>query len=474
MYRQIQIDDADVSWQWILWCCRPEDTVQQYDLTTVAYGTACAPYLALRVMQQLADDEESRFPTGARILRKHMYVDDVLVSCDSEAEAIDASTSLTSILQSAGMKLDKWASNYPSILPQGHTTAAPDLTFNKELCVSTLGLRWIPKTDVFSYTVPALVSSSIITKRSILSEIAGIFDPTGWIAPVTVRAKILLQHLWLLGRDWDQLADPTTTRMWISFHEQFPALQQCQIPRWLRTRSKSNVIYHGFSDASEKAYGATVYLVSENKAHLVAAKSKVAPIRTVSLPRLELCGATLPSRLLSKTLEDLGVSNPTVYCWTDSQIVLAWLRAPPNTWKNFVANRVSEVHTLLPNAAWGHVVSKQNPADLATRGCTPEQLNDNTLWWRGPPWIVSAANYPRCELTASTQLEKWADRICLTTTQEDTIETILAHFSSLDRLYRVIAYCRRAEDHGGGNSCSANGNHSLSPILAFLGGNQST
>ncbi|CAB0037058.1 unnamed protein product [Trichogramma brassicae] len=329
MYRQIQIDDADVKWQRILWRCRPEDTLQQYDLTTVTYETACAPYLALRVMQQLADDrdEESRFPTGARILRKHMYVDDVLVSCDSEAEAIDARTSLTSILQSAGMELDKWASNYPFILPQGHTTAAPDLTFNKELSVPTLRLRWIPMTDVFSYT-----------------------------------------HLWLLGHDWDQLADPTTIRTWISFREQLPALQQCQIPRWLGTRSKSNVIYHGFSDASKKAYGATVYLVSENKAHLLAAKSKVAPIRTVSLPRLELCGATLLSRLMSKTLEDLGTSKPTVYCWTNSQIVLAWLRSPPNTWKTFVANRVSEVHTLLPNASWGHVVSKQNPADLASRG----------------------------------------------------------------------------------------------------------
>ncbi|KAL7291717.1 hypothetical protein TKK_0014506 [Trichogramma kaykai] len=443
MYRQIRVSDNDTMWQRILWRSHPEDTLQAYDLTTVTYGTACAPYLALRILQQLADDEENHFPAGAAILRNHMYVDDALVSCDSEAEAIDARLSLTNILRSAGMELDKWASNCPAILPKSDITSALDRTFDKDLAVPTLGLRWTPKTDVFSYTVPELTASHIVTKRSILSEVARIFDPTGWIAPVTVRAKMLLQHLWLQGRNWDQLADPATTKMWLSFRRQLPALQQCHIPRWIGTTAKSSLVVHGFSDASEKAYAAAIYLVSDNKAHLITAKSKVAPIRAVSLPRLELCGATLLARLMRKTLDDLGITTPLVYCWTDSQIVLAWLRAPPSTWKAFVANRVSGIHTSLPNASWGHVASKQNPADLASRGCTPHQLKINHLWWKGPSWIISPASRPKSESNATTQLEKRSERTCLATSIEDTIETILARFSCIKRMLRVVAYCRR-------------------------------
>ncbi|CAB0044201.1 unnamed protein product, partial [Trichogramma brassicae] len=402
MYRQIYVREEDVTWQRILWRCNPKDPVQEFDLTTVTYGTACAPYLALRVINQLADDEATNFTVRSKILKENMYVDDALVSCDSVDAALHAKRDLIEILRSAGMQLDKWAANCPDILSENHCASPEDRAFDKDLIVPTLGLRWTPSTDEFSYTVPELSAITIVTKRAILSEVARIYDPTGWLTPVTVRAKMLLQHLWLQGHDWDQPTDNTTTELWLDFRRKLEALQTCRIPRWLGVNSKSSRMLHGFSDASERAYAASIYLVSQDALHLLTAKSTVAPIRSVSVPRLELCGATLLARLMKKVLQDINLTIASVHCWTDSQIVLAWLRAPPCTWKVFVANRVSEIHSLLPNAAWGHVASKHNPADVASRGCSPDQLQ-----------------------------------------KDDTIENILARLSSLNRLYRVVAYCLR-------------------------------
>ncbi|CAB0040671.1 unnamed protein product [Trichogramma brassicae] len=134
----------------------------------------------------------------------------------------------------------------------------------------------------------------------------------------------------------------------------------------------------------------------------------------------------------------------SIRCWTDSQVVLAWLRAPPCTWKVFVANRVSEIHSLLPTASWGHVTSKENPADVASRGCPPGHIKNDLLWWHGPSWLLSSRTSPTTEgMEPSTELERRTERRCFATTKEDNIETVLDRFSSLNRLVRVIAYCLR-------------------------------
>uniref|UniRef100_A0ABD2VVW4 Integrase zinc-binding domain-containing protein n=1 Tax=Trichogramma kaykai TaxID=54128 RepID=A0ABD2VVW4_9HYME len=328
-----------------------------------------------------------------------MYVDDALVSCDSVDATVQARRDLIEIL------------HYPDILSENHRTSTEDRAFDKDLIVPTLGLRWTPSTDEFSYTVPELSTITTVTKRAILSDVARIYDPTGWLAPVTVRAKMLLQNLWLQGHDWEQPMDNTTTELWLDFRRKLEALQTCRIPRWLGVNSKSSRMLHGFSNASERAYATAIYLVSQDASHLLTAKSKVAPICSVSVPQLELCGATLLARLMQKVLQDFNLTIASINCWKDSQIVLAWLQKPPCPWKVFVANRVSEIHSLLRNAAWSHVASKHNPADVASRGCSPDQLQGNELWWRGPSWLLSSTSFATIEEPAiSTQLERRIDR----------------------------------------------------------------
>ena len=200
MFRQILIQQDDTIWQQILWRASLDQSIQTFRLLTVTYGTACAPYLAIKVLRQLAEDEGERFPLGAQILRSHIYVDDALAGGDSVDEARQARAQLEGILHSAGMQLDKWAANVSHILP-GSCFSKEDVTFQQEEVVSTLGLRWSPQSDQFHFKVQRRSHDGPATKRAILRDVARLYDPLGWLAPVTVRAKVLLQLLWITGKD---------------------------------------------------------------------------------------------------------------------------------------------------------------------------------------------------------------------------------------------------------------------------------
>jgi len=146
---------------------------------------------------------------------------------------------------------------------------------------------------------------------------------------------------------------------------------------------------HGFADASSLTYAAVVYLrvihsISNSQVSLICAKTKVAPVKTTNIPRLELNAVVLLSRLLSWTRRALSLSNVSTYGWTDFTITLAWLKQHPSKWNTYVANRVSEVHTLSSDVTWQHVSSKENLADCASRRLSALMLSSHDLWWNGP------------------------------------------------------------------------------------------
>jgi len=234
-------------------------------------------------------------------------------------------------------------------------------------------------------------SAVIPTKRAILSLlVARFFDPIGFLAPVIIRPKILLQEYWKQKLDWDDLPSDALACRWSTFLSRIPSLDRIVVPRWTRYElAKSSVSLHGFSDASSDAYAACVYLVvhtlaADPIAHLVLAKIKVAPLQTISIPRLELCGALLLAKCVELTVRSLPIALESVHCWTDSSVVLGWLRKTPSTLKTFMANRISDIQTRLPQAQWRHVPTTDNPADCASRGISPDELIDHPLWWHGP------------------------------------------------------------------------------------------
>ncbi|XP_076387942.1 uncharacterized protein LOC143264465 [Megachile rotundata] len=213
MYRQISVHTLDRQWQRILWRKKPDEPVQDYDLSTVTYGTSCAPFLALRVLQQLAEDEKGRFPSGAIVAKRHTYVDDILAGADDEGLLQDLKKEVVAIFEAGAFHLAKWASNTPSLQEKGQSK---ECLFQEASGIGTLGVLWSPKTDSFSLRVnlPANPSARY-TKRRILSEVASLSDPLGWAAPVLIFAKVLMQDLWILGVEWDQDLPQKLQTSWV-------------------------------------------------------------------------------------------------------------------------------------------------------------------------------------------------------------------------------------------------------------------
>ncbi|GFV70448.1 transposon polyprotein [Trichonephila clavipes] len=210
-----------------------------------------------------------------------------------------------------------------------------------------------------------------------------------------------------------------------------------------------------FADASSLAYAAAFYCWQKHngkiKVQLLVSKTKVASVKQVSIPRLELCGVHLLSKLFKSVLRTLKHYTFKLFAWTDSKIALSWLSSHPRKWKTFVANRTSEIMEVLPTKHWRHVPSKENPADIASRGIDPKCLPDCKLWWQGPPWLrLETSSWPKDESScdeASDEVkaeQKSASIFNLFThTSNDVIHGLLEHNSSLTKISRIFAYCQR-------------------------------
>lgn len=451
MYRQIEVHDDDAELQRIVWREDPSKPVRHFRLNTVTYGTSCAPYLAIRTLRQLATDEEHRFPQAAAVVRQQTYVDDIFAGADDVESAHRLRDELQALLRAGGFELRKWSSNRPELLaefPPEWLQVGPRHAFDDDR-IRALGLEWSPQLDAFSFQV-AVKSAELTppTKRSLLSTIARIFDPAGWLAPVVIVGKILLQDLWMAGLDWDAPLPGPLASSWREFCQGLSAVSDISIPRWIGVQSAAGALQlHGFADASSRAYAAAVYLRVEQpsgvSAVLIAARTKVAPVKQLSIPKLELCGAALLSCLMTHIRSALNLSDVPIYMWSDSMVALSWLRAHPSRWSTFVANRVSTIQSALPGAHWRHVPSADNPADVASRGIAAAALRSHHLWWTGPTWLPQDATcWPTPAEPPPTNLEvRSIAKACAIVARP--VWDLCSRFSSVTRLWRVTAWCRR-------------------------------
>ncbi|XP_036342578.1 uncharacterized protein LOC118751859 [Rhagoletis pomonella] len=236
MYRQIMVHNNHTKYQRIIFRTNPNDPISLYELKTVTFGINCAPYLAIRTLLQLADDVQSSHPIASNILRKCMYVDDVLSGGHTIDSAIKARDEISEVLQSAGFPLRKWTANSEQILngiPKTDLLSEDFLAFEDTSAVKALGIRWNAHTDLFYFIARPLEKSDAVTKRAILSAIAKLFDPLGWLAPIIIVAKILMQNIWLEGTDWDETVSSTTLDRWQNFTQHYNEIDKVRIPRWV-------------------------------------------------------------------------------------------------------------------------------------------------------------------------------------------------------------------------------------------------
>ncbi|XP_076658716.1 uncharacterized protein LOC143362429 [Halictus rubicundus] len=446
MFRQIKIHPEDTKFQKILWRDNPNEPIKTFTLDTVTYGTASAPFLAVRALKQLARDEGHSYPLAAAALENDFYMDDLLTGANTIEQAEKLRDDLQLLLSLGGFNLRQWASNQPSLTK--HLDPASDtIHFNASETKKTLGICWNAKTDTITYNVNHIHNTDRVTKRDILSKTAQLFDPLGLLGPVIIIAKFIMQDMWKLKLDWDESVPQYIHTAWIDFLSQLPNLNNFNVQRNIMVPNPVRLQLHGFSDASERGYGACIYIRSENEegrveTHLLSAKSKVAPLKSVTLPRLELCAATLLVQLYKSISNTLKLKFDKIKLWTDSTITLHWINTSPHLLKTFVANRVAEIQSHTEPHDWSHVISSDNPADFISRGQVASQFIHNHNWLHGPAWLVQPeASWPHNPILPIEIPEQRTTVVLIANTDNKT--QLFDKFSSFSRLLRVVAYCLR-------------------------------
>jgi len=462
MYRQILIRPADRDYLRILWRFSSTSPIDEYRLCTVTYGTSAAPFQALRTVRELATIDGANWPLAASVLLNDTFVDDILTGANTTAAALECQSQLINLCSMAQFQLRKWASNNRQILQtvaEDDRAISPSVLFdnNERSDLKVLGLKWDPLADTFSFK--AKPSATQPTKRKVLSEIARIFDPLGLLSPITFWTKYLMQQLWTSGVSWDDPIPDNIGVAWSRYQSELYMIESIAIPRRLTHDGIKNVQLHAFSDSSEKGYAAAVYIRVETTmdihCHLITGKSKVAPLRKSTIPRLELCGALLAARLLHlvKTTYAERLIVDEMHAWTDSTTALVWIQSSPHRWATFVANRTSRIQELTAPSIWHHVPTQDNPVDCASRGLFPSDLVDHPLWWTGPSFLkdspekwppspISQVNNP--DNTAHPEEKK---PTVLLVNVDPCFVTLLDRFSSLDKILRIVAYCLRIRYH---------------------------
>lgn len=317
--------------------------------------------------------------------------------------------------------------------------------FDKDRALKTLGITWHVRDDQIRYYARN-IKIERLTKRNILSELSKIFDPLGLLSPVVLYAKKLIQDLWRCQVNWDESVPQDIHVTWLEFAQQFELINQIFFDRKLLLDDYQNVQLHGFCDASNIGYGACIYVRSSDgrgntTVKLLCAKSRVAPLKTITIPRLELCGALLLARLHHKVKDALNIITDKTTFWCDSTVVLHWLNTSPHLLNIFVASRVAEIQTLTEGLEWRHVRSEDNPADAISRGQLPHAFLQNRIWSSGPTWLnEDDIKWPN-EFTRITEVPELKKNVCLVTTVHDL--ELFERYSSYSKLLRVLAYCLR-------------------------------
>lgn len=378
----------------------PENQLEVYRFKRVLFGVNSSPFLLAATIKLHIQKFRDVYPDVFRILDTCMYVDDLITGADNELEAFKISNAAREIMSTASMNLRKWVTNDESLTRkwnEEHFDIHPlSLNESSEKILKVLGIQWNVREDSLSIEIACLIDSlkgKKNTKRVILQTAGKIYDPLGLITPFTVRLKFLLQRVWLRKLSWDAELPSDLSDEWSQWCSEILQLNNFRVPRFVLDSCDGNIEIHVFSDASQKSYGAAVYVRVRNRetvsVNLIASKSRVAPVKRVSLPRLELLGALIAARLgteVKKVLDRKGLSN--IFFWSDSKVTLYWIKGSYRKWKSFVQNRVNEIQKLTDPDSWSYCSTKDNPADLLTRGVSASSLMNSSKWWTCADFLI--------------------------------------------------------------------------------------
>ncbi|XP_011883589.1 PREDICTED: uncharacterized protein LOC105570760 [Vollenhovia emeryi] len=357
-----------------------------YRHVRVVFGVSCSPFLLGAVidhhLKRLFTDEKMkfRFKNPEKNLPKLMesfYVDNCVTSLSTMTEVEQFRYDASLAMSEGAFELRGWENS-------GSKTEGRD--------ISVLGLMWDKEEDTLRLVVPSIegIMNEKITKRLILSYSHRVFDPIGFVCPVMITPKLLLQRIWVSKIRWDGEVDDKIRDEFKKWLSNLSELNDLRFPRWMfvSPMRETNITFHVFCDASKKAYAAIIFTrmecASEVNISFVTAKARVAPVASMTIPRLELLAACMGARLARSTLNSLKMVDKRITYWSDSSTVVFWVQhnCP---WAPFVANRVREIRGLSSHGEWRHIPGDLNPADLPSCGCTLGMLR-SVNWWSGPDY----------------------------------------------------------------------------------------
>ncbi|XP_055632538.1 uncharacterized protein LOC129773014 [Toxorhynchites rutilus septentrionalis] len=405
MFLQIKMREPDKRFQKFLFRLDSSCTPDIYVMDVVIFGAKCSPCNAHFTKDANAREHADQFPDAANAIINRHYVDDYFDSADTEEEAIQRAVDVRYVHSLGGFEIRNWVSNSPKVLAAlgEHGKSTKTLSYDKTLeSERVLGLLWKPEEDVFTFTMglndkllPYLTNSIRPTKRIILQCVMSFFDPIGFLSPLLIHGRIIIQETWRSRTEWDQSVTDELFGRWLGWTKLLSDIEKVRIPRCFFGDESINDIraiqLHIFSDAGEDAYGCVAYLRylvrDEIRCALVGSKAKVAPLKLTSTPRLELQAAVIGARLMNVLKTSLPVSIQEQFLWVDSTTVLSWIRSDSRKYKPYVAHRVAEILHTTDIAAWRYVPSRMNIADDLTKWGSGTTVDPECRWFLGPPFL---------------------------------------------------------------------------------------
>ncbi|XP_049875002.1 uncharacterized protein LOC126373073 isoform X1 [Pectinophora gossypiella] len=475
MFRNILVNPEHASLQNILWRDQPNQPINIIRLDTVTYGLKTSSYLATRCLLELANLHETSFPLASFIIKNCVYVDDILYSSSNLSILLEAKAQLAGLLSLGGFEMHKWSSNCETILADipMEKRQVDMIELQKEnYSIKALGLTIDSKKDCFIIKSPESLSRAV-TKRQILSHIASFYDPLGFISPIIVRGKAIMQKLWCEKIGWDSDPPQQLKGEWADFASSLAAMKPILLDRNIQVPSDAKAVQLvGFADASSSiGYGACLYLRVEDKSgnvtmSLLCSKSRINPrTKSLTIPRLELNANLLLARLARKVYDTLQIKLKIddVYLFSDSQIALSWIYTNVIKLQAYISNRVRVIQQLTKRWRWGYVDTHENPADYISRGLDPRELPSCSMWWDGPDFLkqreyIFNANIPKnteklpelCDVDREAPprgnddaLTAPSADVVLCTLKEKQIFQLVEKYSDLNKMTRVLAYVIR-------------------------------
>lgn len=460
MFHQFHVQQCDRDYLRFLWWKNgnTETQPQVYRMKVHLFGAASSPGCANYGLKYLAKEHCHTHPVGSEFMEKDFYVDDGVTSTNTVERAIQPAQEATEICAQGGLRLHKFISNNPAVLqsiPSSECaieTKTKDLTFKDMPQERALGIQWSIEKDCFKFD--NTLKDQPPTRRGILSTVASIYDPLGFLAPYVLIGKQILQEMCHQGINWDNPLPEALRPRWESWQRDFGNLDKVNITRCYLPasfRDIKGIELHHFSDASTSGYGQCTYLRAINEKEeihcsLVIAKARVSPTKLTTIPRLELTAAVVSMAVSNMLREELCYAQVKEYFWTDSKVVLGYINNDARRFHTFVANRVQKIRQCTSPQQWFYVPSEENPADSASRGKTVTELLSSD-WFTGPSflWERDLPTTPSIELDLSIgDPEVRKTQTMLTkVTETFSLAERLSKFSSWAKAVKAVARLSR-------------------------------